>query len=62
MPRIQVGETLLEVVDCPDCGRTVLVENEPATGWFAKCGRRLINLSECGTVECPTGAETIEEQ
>ena len=38
---------------CPDCNRHVMTAPEPATGWIAKCGRRLTRLSECGSgVEC----------
>lgn len=57
MPRIEVDERLCEIEDCPHCGRTVLVENIAATGWIAACGRRLINLKECGTKRCPNENE-----
>ena len=52
MPRIQIGEDLIEVIDCPSCGRTVLAENRPATGWLTNCGRRLVNLAECRLEDC----------
>lgn len=37
---------------CPDCGRWVMIENIAATGFIAKCGRRLINISEVGGNGC----------
>lgn len=41
-------------VGCPVCGRKVLEQNQPATGWIAPCGRRLVVLSECGnSAACP---------
>lgn len=39
----------VETIACPACGRAVLETNQPATGWIAPCGRRLMILSECGT-------------
>lgn len=36
------------IVSCPKCGRSVLAVNQPAAGWIAPCGRRLVILSECG--------------
>lgn len=52
MPRIEIGRDpveLIEIIDCAVCGRTVLKESRPATGFIAPCGRRLINLAERGT-------------
>jgi hypothetical protein len=49
MPKIEIAGVLLEVIDCPICKRTVLKENRGATGFIAPCGRRLVNISECGT-------------
>lgn len=51
--KMQLGETLYEIEECPHCKRTVLAKNVPATGFIAKCGRRLVNLAECGKARCP---------
>lgn len=32
---------------CPDCGRKIMKRPEPATGFIAKCGRRLVDITEC---------------
>jgi hypothetical protein len=48
MPRIEISGELVAIADCPVCDRTVLCENRLAAGFVAPCGRRLINLSECG--------------
>ena len=53
MPRIELDDELVEIIDCPECARTVLFENRSATGFIAPCGRRLINIKECGTAICP---------
>lgn len=43
------------VETCSTCGRMVLMVNQPATGFIAPCGRRMVNLSECGaTPGCGT--------
>ncbi len=52
MPKVQMGEDLHEVIDCPQCGRTVMETGQAACGFIAKCGRRLVNIAECGTAEC----------
>lgn len=56
MPRIQLDDELYEVIDCPDCGRTVLFKGKAATGFIAPCGRRLVNVKECGMAICPPDA------
>lgn len=52
MPRIEIDERLHEIEDCPHCGRTLLVESGAACGFIAPCGRRLLNLQECGIRPC----------
>jgi hypothetical protein len=41
---------------CPECARTVLVEKQPATGFIAKCGRRLTDIDQCRAEGCPASA------
>jgi hypothetical protein len=36
---------------CEVCGRHVMADPQPATGWLARCGRRLTRIDECGTAE-----------
>lgn len=53
MPKIEIGDELFEVIDCPQCGRTVMETGKAACGFVANCGRRLVNIKECGTATCP---------
>jgi hypothetical protein len=50
MPRIEIDGELLEIADCALCGRTVLADERPVSGFIAiaPCGRQLLNISECG--------------
>ena len=55
MPRVAVGATLVEVANCPYCDRTVYVPADGqcliGVGYLAACGRRLVNIAECGSEE-----------
>lgn len=52
MPRITVDGKLTEVLDCPQCGRTVFAAGAAGYGFLTACGRRLINLLECNPLKC----------
>ena len=41
----------LDEKTCEVCGRHVMADPQPATGWFARCGRRLTRIDECGTAD-----------
>jgi hypothetical protein len=46
--------------DCPECGRHVQVDPQPASGFIAHCGRRLTRIGECQVGPCPRRAkETV---
>ena len=51
MPKIEVNGELIPVEVCPVCDRTVGAKFATGSGFIAPCGRRLMNLSECGTRE-----------
>jgi hypothetical protein len=61
MPRVELGGMLHEIEDCPDCNRTVLVNSTPVTGFIARCGKRLLNLSECRDQSCKEERDGEEE-
>ena len=51
VPKIEISGKLFPVEDCPVCDRTVAAKFAIGVGFIAPCGRRLLNLSECGTRE-----------
>ncbi len=60
MPRIELDHELVEIEDCPECGRTVLCKSRAATGFLGTCGRRLLNLGELRQGSCEAARSAHE--
>lgn len=60
---VDFGSETLSLVECPHCGVTVLEQSRPATGFLAPCGRRLMNLSQCGEPRnCPPASTSSQTE
>lgn len=52
--RVEGGVIPIASESCPDCARKIMKRPEPATGFLAKCGRRLVDINECSANSpCP---------